>query len=114
MATTLDVERIRRDFPLLLLKPGGKPLVYLDSAATTQKPQCVIDTVTECCMGDNLAAQFPEREMLRLCSLRCRHMNMITLADTLACLQKVQYKIELSEDIIERARIPIDRMLAIT
>ena len=44
-ATRLDVERIRADFPLLQLRPGGKPLVYLDNSATTQKPQCMIDTV---------------------------------------------------------------------
>ena len=40
---TLDVTRIRRDFPILLRKVHGKPLVYLDNAATTQKPQAVID-----------------------------------------------------------------------
>ena len=45
VATELDAERVRRDFPLLLLERDGKPLVYLDNAATTQKPQCVIDTV---------------------------------------------------------------------
>jgi len=40
---TLDVARIRRDFPILARKVRGKPLVYLDNAATTQKPQAVID-----------------------------------------------------------------------
>jgi cysteine desulfurase/selenocysteine lyase len=38
----LDVERIRRDFPALHQEVHGKPLVYLDSAATTQKPEAVI------------------------------------------------------------------------
>jgi cysteine desulfurase/selenocysteine lyase len=38
-----DVERIREDFPILKRKVRGKPLVYLDNAATTQKPQAVID-----------------------------------------------------------------------
>ncbi|MBE0615356.1 MAG: cysteine desulfurase [Burkholderiales bacterium] len=38
-----DVERIRADFPILKLKPGGKPLVYLDNAASSQMPQQVID-----------------------------------------------------------------------
>lgn len=41
-----DVERIRRDFPILGRTVYGKPLVYLDSGATAQKPQCVIDTTT--------------------------------------------------------------------
>ena len=40
---TLDVARIRADFPILARKVRGKPLVYLDNAATTQKPQAVID-----------------------------------------------------------------------
>lgn len=44
--TPLDVERIRQDFPILHTQRKGKPLVYLDNAATTQKPQCVIDAVS--------------------------------------------------------------------
>ena len=42
-----DVESIRRDFPILGREVYGKPLVYLDNAATTQKPQCVIDSISE-------------------------------------------------------------------
>ena len=38
-----DVEAIRRDFPILTERPYGKPLVYLDSAASAQKPKAVID-----------------------------------------------------------------------
>jgi cysteine desulfurase/selenocysteine lyase len=41
--TTLDVDAIRRDFPALRRRVYGQPLVYLDNAATTQKPQGVID-----------------------------------------------------------------------
>ncbi len=40
---TYDVEKIRKDFPILGISVHGKPLVYLDNAATTQKPQYVID-----------------------------------------------------------------------
>ena len=39
----LDVERVRADFPILRLKVGGKPLVYLDNAASSQMPQAVLD-----------------------------------------------------------------------
>lgn len=42
-ASAFDVERIRADFPILNLKVGGKPLVYLDNAASSQMPQPVID-----------------------------------------------------------------------
>ncbi len=49
---SFDVERIREDFPILGSRVYGRPLVYLDNAATAQKPQCVIDAVsrayTEC------------------------------------------------------------------
>jgi len=40
-----DVERVRADFPALHQEVNGKPLVYLDNAATTQKPRAVIDAV---------------------------------------------------------------------
>ncbi len=43
----LDVEAIRRDFPILGREIDGYPLVYLDSAATSQKPQQVIDAVSK-------------------------------------------------------------------
>jgi cysteine desulfurase/selenocysteine lyase len=42
----LDVDRIREDFPMLRAKMNGQPLVYLDNAATSQKPQAVIDTLS--------------------------------------------------------------------
>jgi cysteine desulfurase/selenocysteine lyase len=41
-----DVGRIRADFPILRRKVRGRPLVYLDNAATTQKPQAVVDAVS--------------------------------------------------------------------
>lgn len=40
-----DVDKIRKDFPILARQVNGKPLVYLDNAATTQKPLCVIEKV---------------------------------------------------------------------
>ncbi len=40
-----DVEKIRAEFPILAREVYGRPLVYLDSGATAQKPRCVIDTV---------------------------------------------------------------------
>ncbi len=43
MAPAFDIERIRSDFPILQLKIDGKPLVYLDNAASSQMPQPVID-----------------------------------------------------------------------
>jgi cysteine desulfurase / selenocysteine lyase len=47
-ANYYDVEAIRRDFPILSRTVHGKPLVFLDSAASAQKPQIVIDAVANC------------------------------------------------------------------
>jgi cysteine desulfurase / selenocysteine lyase len=49
----LDVERLRSDFPILGQPVRGKPLVYLDNAATSQKPQVVIDAVTRFYASEN-------------------------------------------------------------
>ncbi len=45
--TMIDVNKIRSDFPILSRKVYGKPLVYFDNAATTQKPKCVIENIEE-------------------------------------------------------------------
>ncbi|MEK7205364.1 MAG: aminotransferase class V-fold PLP-dependent enzyme, partial [candidate division NC10 bacterium] len=47
------VERIRQDFPALQGKVHGKPLVYLDNAATSQKPQVVIDSIARYYQSEN-------------------------------------------------------------
>ena len=42
-----DILKIRADFPILSRKVNGKPLVYFDNGATNQKPQVVIDAISE-------------------------------------------------------------------
>ena len=49
----LDAKKIRQDFPILSKEVYGKPLVYLDNAATSQKPACVIQTLVEYYEGYN-------------------------------------------------------------
>ena len=49
----LDVAHIRQDFPILHQEINGKPLVYLDNAATTQKPQAVIDAICDYYVRNN-------------------------------------------------------------
>jgi cysteine desulfurase/selenocysteine lyase len=51
--TAWDVDRIREDFPILHQQVHGRPLVYLDNAATTQKPQAVIDALAGYYTADN-------------------------------------------------------------
>ncbi|MGI6461377.1 MAG: SufS family cysteine desulfurase [Candidatus Hydrogenedentales bacterium] len=46
-APVLDVAALRQDFPILQTKVHGKPLIYLDNAATSQKPQAVLDALSQ-------------------------------------------------------------------
>lgn len=48
-----DAEKIRADFPILHQQVNGQPLVYFDNAATTQKPNCVIDAIADYYRQDN-------------------------------------------------------------
>lgn len=51
--TGFDVDKVRADFPILHQEVNGHPLVYLDNAATTQKPQAVIDAISHYYLYDN-------------------------------------------------------------
>ena len=42
-----NISKIREDFPILSRTVYGKPLVYLDNGATTQKPRCVVESITD-------------------------------------------------------------------
>ena len=44
--TMYDINKIREDFPILSREVYGKPLIYLDNGATTQKPRCVVESIT--------------------------------------------------------------------
>ena len=123
--TVEDITNIRKQFPdvVILAHPECSPEVVAASdysASTNAMIRYVEQTkapryllLTECSMGENIAAANPDKEMLRLCSIRCPHMNQITLEDTLASLQKLQYQIEIPEDIRVRAARAVERMIAI-
>lgn len=120
-----DITDIRRQFPdvVILAHPQCSPEVVgasdysggtnamIKYVEGTKAPRYLL--LTECSMGDNIAAANPEKEMLRFCSVRCPHMNQITLEDTLEALQKDQYVIEVDEEIRKRALRSVERMLAI-
>ena len=120
-----DILAVRRQYPevAVIAHPECSPEVIAEadlSGSTKQMIQAVKDMdapkfllLTECSMGDNIIAECPDKDVLRLCSFRCPHMGTITLEDTLEALEKNQYLIELDPDIIERARTPIDRMISI-
>lgn len=120
-----DVDRVRQQYPdvKILAHPECPPEVIkkVDYAGSTQgmidyvkkHPRGKVALFTECAMGDNIQAEFPELEVVRACSLRCKHMNLITLEQTLEALQKIQYQVEVPADIIEQAKLPIQRMVEI-
>jgi quinolinate synthase len=124
--TTEDVENVRKQFPdvVILAHPECRPEVIdvvdfcgstsamIQYVETTQAPHYLL--LTECSMGDNVAAANPDKEMLRLCSVRCPHMNEITLEDTLHSLENLQQVIEIPEHIRVRAFAAVERMLHIS
>ena len=120
-----DIENARKQFPdvVVLSHPECSPEVVEASdfsGSTSMMIKYVQEAsaqryllMTECSMGDNIIAENPDKEMVRLCSIRCPHMNEITLEDTLTALKKDQYQIEVPEEIRIRAKKSIDRMLMI-
>ncbi len=123
--TVEDIENVRKQFPdvVILSHPECSPEVVdaSDFSGSTSAMIKYVEEVaaprylllTECAMGDNVAAANPHKEMLRLCSVRCPHMNEITLEETLKSLLKNQYIIDLPEDLRKRALKPVERMIAI-
>ena len=123
--TVADIEAVRADHPdvLILAHPECSPEVVAASdfsGSTTAMIRHVEQTnarsyllLTECAMGDNIMAANPDKEMLRLCSVRCPHMNRIRLEDTRDALLYTQYEVTVPEDIRIRALKSVERMLAI-
>lgn len=123
--TVEDIQNVRAQFPdvLILAHPECSPEVveacdYSGSTSAMIKHVQQSDApryllLTECAMGDNVAAANPDKELLRLCSVRCPHMNEITLEDTLNSLRNNQYVIEVPEEIRRKALGSVERMLAI-
>lgn len=123
--TVEDVKNARRQFPdvVVLAHPECRPEVVraADFAGSTMAMVRHVKNsgakryllLTECSMADNIAAENPDKEMVRICSLRCPHMNEITLEDTLNSLKLNRYVIEVPEDIRVRALRAVERMIAI-
>jgi len=123
--TVQDIQTVRQQFPdvEILAHPECSPQVVAAadySGSTTAMMRHVEQSkapryllLTECSMADNIVAANPDKEMLRLCSVRCPHMNQITLEDTLAALRYNQYEIHVPEEIRRRAAQSVERMIAI-
>jgi quinolinate synthase len=123
--TVQDIADVRAQFPdvVILSHPECSPEVVVasDFSGSTSAMIKYVEQIaaprylllTECAMGDNVAAANPGKEMLRLCRVRCPHMNEITLEDTLDALTHTRYVIEVPEEIRVRAARAVERMIAI-
>jgi quinolinate synthase len=123
--TVEDIRNIRAQFPdvQILTHPECSPEVVAASdfsgstkaminyVETTSAPRYLL--LTECSMGDNIAAANPEKNILRMCSVRCPHMNKITMEATLDSLRYNRIEINVPEEIRRRAFRAVERMVNI-
>jgi quinolinate synthase len=123
--TVKDIEAVRTQFPdvVVLSHPECSPEVVAASdfsgstnamiryVQQSKAPRYLV--LTECAMGDNIAAANPEKDMLRLCMVRCPHMNTITMEETRDALKFNRYVIDVPEDIRVRAYRAVQRMIEI-
>jgi quinolinate synthase len=119
-----EIERYRRQFPgvqviahpecdLDVLEAAdmvGSTSGMIDWVERHRPPQVVM--ITECSMSDNVAAEFPEIDFVRPCTI-CPHMKRITLENIVTSLEEMQYPVEVAADVAERARRSVARMLEV-
>jgi quinolinate synthase len=123
--TVADIQAVRLQFPdvVVLSHPECSPEVVAASdfsGSTNAMIRYVQQTrasrylvLTECAMGDNIAAANPEKDMLRLCMVRCPHMNTITMEETRDALKFNRYVIEIPEETRLKAYRAVQRMIEI-
>jgi quinolinate synthase len=123
--TVADIQAVRAQFPdvVVLTHPECSPEVVAASdfsgstnamiryVQQTKAPRYLV--LTECAMGDNIAAANPEKDMLRLCMVRCPHMNTITMEETRDALKFNRYVIDVPEEIRVKAYRAVQRMIEI-
>jgi quinolinate synthase len=123
--TVEDIQAVRAQFPdvVVVTHPECSPEVVAASdfsGSTNAMIKYVREShaphylvLTECAMGDNIAAANPDKDMLRLCMVRCPHMNTITMENVRDALLYNQYIIDVPEPIRSRAYTAVKRMIEI-
>jgi len=123
--TVEDIGAIRRQFPdaLVLAHPecspevvaaadfAGSTTAMIRQVERTRAPHYLL--LTECAMGDNIMAANPGKQVLRLCSVRCPHMNQISLEQTREALRLGRYAIDIPDAIQGPASRAVLRMMAL-
>jgi quinolinate synthase len=122
--TADDVRQVRDAYPgvVVLAHPECPPDVVAeaDFSGSTAVMSNYVDAMrpprvvllTECSMSDNIAASHPEIEFVRPCNL-CPHMKRITLANIRSALEENRHVVTIDPEIAGRARLAVERMLAI-
>jgi quinolinate synthase len=119
-----EVRQLRENHPgvVVLAHPECPPDVLAEAdfagstaamssyVATKRPPRVVL--LTECSMSDNVAIQYPDLEFIRPCNL-CPHMKTITLGNIRRALETMQHQITIDENVAVRARLAVERMLAV-
>ena len=123
--TVGDIQAVRQQFPdvVVLTHPECSPEVVAASdysgstnaminfVRQSSAPHYLV--LTECAMGDNIAAANPAKEILRLCMVRCPHMNTITMENVRDALLYNRYVIDVPEPVRRRAYRAVQRMIEI-
>ena len=123
--TLKDVENIRKQHPnaVILAHPecrsevveacdfSGSTSAMIKYVRDVEASQYVL--LTECSMGDNITAEHPNKELLRLCATRCPHMAQITLKMVRDALVKNQFEVNIPEEIRKKAQKSLERMIEI-
>ncbi|MEZ4740961.1 MAG: quinolinate synthase NadA [Bdellovibrionota bacterium] len=120
-----DVQSIRKQSPetMILAHPECKADV-VEACDFSGSTSAMIKAVkegnaksyalfTECSMGDNIIAENQDKELLRMCSFRCPYMAQITLEMTRDALKYNRYEVNISNELIDKARLSLNRMLEI-
>jgi quinolinate synthase len=119
-----EVRQLRENHPgvVVLAHPECPPDVLAEAdfagstaamssyVATKRPPRVVL--LTECSMSDNVAVQYPDLEFIRPCNL-CPHMKTITLRNIRHALETMQHEVTIDETVAARARLAVERMLAV-
>jgi quinolinate synthase len=119
-----EVRQLRENYPgvVVLAHPECPPEVVAEAdfagstaamvsyVATRRPPRVVL--LTECSMSDNVAADHPDLEFIRPCNL-CPHMKRITLGNIRQALETMQHEVTIDPGIAARARLAVERMLAV-
>jgi quinolinate synthase len=90
---------------------SGSTSAMIDFVAQSSAKKFML--LTECSMADNIAAEYPDKELVRMCSIRCPHMAQITVEDTRNALRDLKYEITLEEELRKKAERSVQRMLEI-